>query len=235
MGLDPHADSGTLIAASAPGRVRDLAELVIGYTLILVVIWTERPWQRWLYWIAAAYLIATLCASRTNFCEMGLRPARPFRSLWIVFVALGAAAIAVLVASHVGTLAWPGGISAFAHRYAGYAIWAAGQQVLLQDFFLLRLLRLLPSRRTAVLTATAIFSLAHLPNPILTVVTLVWGLASCLLFLHYRNLYPLAIAHAVLGIAIGMTVPGPVIRNMRVGLGYLTYPRHHFHPPHRRR
>ena len=234
MSFDSHADSGTLTAASAPDRARDLAELAIGYALILAVIWTERPWQRWLYWIAAAYHIVTLCASRPSLREMGLRPARPFRSLWIVLVALGAGAIAVLIAARMGTLAWPGGISAFTHRYAGYAIWAAGQQVLLQDFFLLRLLRWTPSRRAAVLTASTIFCLAHLPNPILTAVTLIWGLASCLLFLRYRNLYPLAIAHAALGIAIGMTVPGPVIRNMRVGLGYLMYPRHHFHAPHRR-
>jgi len=53
--------------------------------------------------------------------------------------------------------------------------------------------------------------------------TLVWGFASCLVFLRYRNLYPLAIAHAIFGISIAITVPGPVVRNMRVGLGYLRY------------
>ena len=67
----------------------------------------------------------------------------------------------------------------------------------------------------------------HLPNPILTAASFVWGLAACLLFLRYRNLYILAITHAILGITLAMTVPGPVIRNMRVGLGYLTYPANH--------
>jgi hypothetical protein len=32
-------------------------------------------------------------------------------------------------------------------------------------------------------------------------------------------------AHAIMGIAIAITIPGPVDHNMRVGLGYLTY--HH--------
>jgi membrane protease YdiL (CAAX protease family) len=90
--------------------------------------------------------------------------------------------------------------------------------------------RLLPSARSAALAAAVLFALAHLPNPILTSVTLFWGFAACLLFLRYRNLYPLALAHAILGIAIAITVPGPVDHNMRVGLGYLTYG-HERRPP----
>jgi membrane protease YdiL (CAAX protease family) len=62
-----------------------------------------------------------------------------------------------------------------------------------------------------------------LPNPLLTLITLVFGLASCLFFLRYRNLWPLAVAHAILGIAIAITIPGPIDHNMRVGIGYLTW------------
>jgi membrane protease YdiL (CAAX protease family) len=67
------------------------------------------------------------------------------------------------------------------------------------------------------------FAFTHLPSPILTPVTLICGVASCLLFLRYRNIYPLALAHAILGISIAITIPGPVDHNMRVGLDYLTY------------
>jgi len=69
------------------------------------------------------------------------------------------------------------------------------------------------------------------PNPFLMPATLLWGFASCLLFLRYRNLYPLMMAHAILGITVAITIPGPVVHNMRVGLGYLTY-RSHKHAPH---
>ena len=89
--------------------------------------------------------------------------------------------------------------------------------------FLPRCLALLNGKVSAALLAGVLFSLAHLPNPILTPITLFWGFAACLLFLHYRNLYPLAIAHAILGVTIAITIPGPVDHNMRVGLGYLTY------------
>ena len=76
---------------------------------------------------------------------------------------------------------------------------------LLQDFFLPRLLRLTRGPGTPRCAAAAMFSLAHLPNPILTVITFVWGLMACLFFLRYRNLYPLAVAHTILGITVAMT------------------------------
>jgi hypothetical protein len=96
------------------------------------------------------------------------------------------------------------------------------QQFLLQDLVLLRLLRLLESRKAAVLAATGLFVIAHLPNPLLIAATLIWGLAACLPFLRYRNLYSPAMAHAIFGICTAIPVPGPV-DNMRVGRGYSIY------------
>ncbi len=87
----------------------------------------------------------------------------------------------------------------------------------------MRILRLTRGAKSAAFTAAVLFALAHLPNPILTVATLVWGFAACLVFLRYRNLYSLAMAHAIFGITLAIAVPAPAIRNMRVGLGYLTY------------
>jgi membrane protease YdiL (CAAX protease family) len=139
---------------------------------------------------------------------------------------LGAAA-AILVAYQLHTLHLPvGGPMAFIQNYWAYALWACVQQLLLQGFFLPRCLGIARGQVSAALLAGVLFSLAHLPNPILTPITLIWGFAACLLFLRYRNLYPLAMAHAILGIAIAIAIPGPVDHNMRVGLGYLTYHRH---------
>jgi Type II CAAX prenyl endopeptidase Rce1-like len=220
-------------AADIPNRRRrDLLELCIGYALILAVLWTPRPYQRLLYCVAVIFLVAVLWKSFDGWAAMGLRIANLGRSIWVVGVALAIAATAVFVAWRMHTFQSNGGLLPLVRRYWGYAIWAFAQQVLLQDFFLSRLLRLMRRPGSAALMAAAIFSLAHLPSPILTVVTFVWGLAASLLFLHYRNLYPLALAHAIFGITIAITVPGPVIRNMRVGLGYLTYASNH-HGYHR--
>jgi hypothetical protein len=97
------------------------------------------------------------------------------------------------------------------------------QQFLLQSYFLLRLLRLLPGKVAPIIVSTGIFALAHLPNPILTPITLVWGAVSCVLFLRYRNIYTLGLAHGVMGLCVAVTVPNSLHHHMRVGLGYLRY------------
>jgi membrane protease YdiL (CAAX protease family) len=225
--------TGPTVAPSAPAilkprsRRRVLTEIFVSYTLILIVIWTPRPAQRWMWWVASASVVVFTCVSLDGARAMGLRAANFLRSLWVAGAALVIAVIAIIVAARLHTLKMPPGIVAFIQTYFAYGIWSFVQQFLLQCFFLLRFLRVLPPRWAA-LAAAFIFAAAHLPSPILTPITFVWGLAACLIFLRYRNLYPLAIAHAIFGIAIAVTVPGPVDHNMRVGLSYLTYS-HRFH------
>jgi len=75
----------------------------------------------------------------------------------------------------------------------------------------------------AATAAAGLFAFAHLPSPILMLITLVFGLGACLFFVRYRNLSPLIVAHAVLGIAIAITVPAQIDHDMSVGLEYVTY------------
>jgi Type II CAAX prenyl endopeptidase Rce1-like len=231
MGADSAAASGFECApAVSPGRRRDAVELAVGFALILLVIWTPRPWQRVLYLATALFLIGVMWISFEGARAMGLRTANLLRSLWVVGVALLLAGGSLLLAERMHTLHATdvgGGLAGLIKRYWGYGLWAFAQQLLLQDFFLRRMLRLLPSEGAAVLGAAAIFALAHLPNPILTLVTFVWGLAACAAFLRYRNLYPLGLTHAVLGVTLAVSLPGPLIGNMRVGLGYLAYVQQH--------
>ena len=105
----------------------------------------------------------------------------------------------------------------------GYIVWSFVQQFILQDYFLLRLRRLLPNARAAVVAAALLFSQAHLRSPLLTVAALFWGIVSCALFLRYRDLYSLGVVHTVFDLCILVTVPDSVHRQMRVGLVYLQY------------
>ena len=204
-------------------RRRALVELAVGYGLILVVIWTPRPWQRGFYVAALLWIVAVTWRSFDGWTVMGLRAGGFVRSLWVVGVALVLALVAVAVAARLGTLNRPPGAGLFVKTYWGYAIWSLMQQFLLQDFVLLRVLRLVEKKSTAVMVAVGMFALAHLPSPILTVVTVVWGTAACWLFLRYQNIFTLGMAHAVFGICLAIVVPGRVDHNMRVGLGYLRY------------
>lgn len=204
-------------------RRRDAVELAGIYGLILVVIWTPRPYQ-WPLWGVAAVLILTVIGqSFEGLAPMGLCTRNLYRSMWGVALAIVLSIFSIWVALRLHTLHLPTTMWSCIKHYGGYAIWAALQQILLQCFFLSRSLRLLSNATAAAALSACLFAVAHLPNPLLTVITLVAGLASCLFFLRYKNLWPLAIAHAILGISIAITVPGQIDHNMRVGISYLTW------------
>jgi membrane protease YdiL (CAAX protease family) len=100
-----------------------------------------------------------------------------------------------------------------------YVVWALGQQFLLQSFFYLRFESLLGAR-AAVLVSSVLFALLHLPNLPLTAMTMLGGLFFTEMFRAYRSLYPLGIAHALMGIAIAYSIPDSLMHHMRVGLSY---------------
>ena len=215
-------------------RRRDLLELSIGYGLILLVLWTPPPWQRRLYLVAAAFLIGASVRPGEGWRGLGLSTRNLLPSSLVPLIAVAVAGVSVAFSAHRGALHAPTTVGDFFHRFAGYIIWSFAQQFLLQDFFLLRFRRLLPGRTAlAVGAAAGIFAAAHLPSPILTIFTLIWGLIASATFVRNRNLYPLAVAHAILGISVAVCLPGPVTHNMRVGLGYLRYRHHHGHHPQR--
>ena len=204
-------------------RRQDLFELGGIYALILIVIWTPRPLQAVLGVITALTISYIAYLSFEGFRPMGLCTANLVRSLWAVAFAMVLSLAAVILAVRLHTLHVPETPALFIRHYGLYVMWAAIQQVILQWFFLSRSLRLLSNPFSAAALTAGLFAVAHLPNPILTVITLFFGFASCYFFLCYRNLVPLALAHAILGISIGITVPGSIDHNMRVGISYLTY------------
>lgn len=203
--------------------------MLIGYGLILVVVWTPDPWQRFLYWFAFDF-IAVISWLRRRAAEtngLGLTGLLP--SLWIVAAAIAVALGSLALARHLHTLHPLYGPLPVALHLAGYALWALMQQFILQIYVLLRLFRLGLQRRSAIAVAVILFSIAHIPNPLLVPLTLIWGAASCVFFLRYRNLYALALAHGILGMTLAVTVPNHIHHHMRVGLGYIEYQTHHAH------
>jgi len=210
-------------------RLRDLLELISAYGLILAVIWTPMPAQRILYWLAIVAVVGITVLRREKLQSLGLAPTETRRSLWIVAAALALAVLAVVAAKELGTLHGLPGVGRMPARtrVIGYLIWSFVQEFLVQVFVLTRLVRLLPRRSLAIAAAALLFAIAHIPNPVLIGLTLIWALIACPFFLRYRNLYALGLAHGILGLCVAVTVPDAMHHHMRVGLGYLRYqPRH---------
>jgi len=203
---------------------RDLLEVTIVFALILIALWSG-PFAQKLIGIATfCWIVVSTLRSQATADSLGLRLSGIRRSLWIVCTALLFAALVIWIASRMHTLH----VVLF-HGFAvessvlAYMLWALVQQFILQDFFLVRLLRLLPTRIAAVIVSAALFAIAHFPNSFLVVVTLIWGIAACTLFLRYRNLYSLGVAHGIMGLCLAIAIPNAVHHQMRVGLHYLQW------------
>src|SRR5579864_4545877 len=204
----------SLMARVWPDFTRDFIELVLGYVMILGVIWTPDSLQRLLAPVALMATAAIIVARREGRDELGLGWRRFVPSLWILFAAVAVTALSVVIASKVGTLH---SVDASAGHAAGYVLWTLYQQLLLQDYFAARLLRMISSEAGAVGLSALLFATAHLPNLALTAATLVWGVISCALFRRYRNLYVLGLAQGLLGLGFAACVPDASHHHMRVG------------------
>jgi hypothetical protein len=206
---------------SPPSRVRDLTELILGYGLVVGIIWTPEHLQRFLSPIALLFTLSVVLARRQSRDELGLGWRGLVPSLWILPAAVALAALSTFVAARIGTL-HPLYKADFAH-VSGYVLWTIYQQFLLQDYFMDRLLRLLSNEAAAVALAGTLFAAAHLPNLVLSAATLVWGILTCALFRRYRNLWALGLAQGLLGLCFAICVPDALHHHLRVGLGYLRY------------
>jgi hypothetical protein len=204
-----------------PGSARDLLELVLGYGLILFVLWMPEFPQRILSPVALFVTLAIVLARHPSLDDLGLGRRGLARSFWILPAAVVLTIASVLVAKRIGTL-HPLYKGDFKH-IAGYVLWTLYQQFLMNDLFMPRLTRLLASEGAAVGLAAVLFAVAHLPNLPLAAATLIWGAISCALFRRYENLYALGLAQGLLGLCLAVCVPDALHHHLRVGLGYLRY------------
>ena len=200
---------------------RDLAEVIFGYGFIMLIIWLPQTAQNLLSPVALLATLSIVLLRRTSLDELGLGRPGLVVSLWLLPAAGALVVVSALIARRIGTF-HPLYQADFKH-VGGYILWTCYQQFLLQDYFMPRLARLVASEAAAVALTAILFAVAHLPNLGLTAVTLVWGVASCVLFLRYRNLYVLGLAQGLLGLGFAVCVPDALHHHMRVGLGYLHY------------
>jgi membrane protease YdiL (CAAX protease family) len=81
----------------------------------------------------------------------------------------------------------------------------------------------LGSSHVSSLAVALMFGSAHIPNPVLMVVTTLGGFLLAEIYARHPNIWPLALAHAVGGLLIAAITPPSLIHNMRVGPGYFFY------------
>lgn len=181
--------------------------------------WTSRGLMHSLLIVLEVVAVLWLGLRGRSKEELGLKWPSRNGALWIL-VTGGLTAIAIPVFARwtghpvPANTEWP----QFQNLWP-YVIWAFAQQFLLQSFFFVRVEEL-AGDRWAVVASTLLFTVAHLPNVVLTALTFVGALFFTDAFRRHRSIYPLGIIHALLGIAIAYSFPDSIMHHMRVGLSY---------------
>ena len=108
-----------------------------------------------------------------------------------------------------------------------YFTWALMQQTLYQVYFINRLDRLfnpdpwsLKNYWKPSLVGGLMFAIVHLPNPVLVPTTLLWGVISAKSYLKNRNIWIIALVHALLATSIEWSWPYEWHQNLAIGLGF---------------
>jgi membrane protease YdiL (CAAX protease family) len=212
--------SFTLAIPRERTSLRNLAELTLGFALIMLVLWLPTHEQLIIGPLVLLAPLAMVLSKRPSLEQLGLSLRGFISSLWIIPAAVGLTILSVILARSAGTF-HPLYNGDLAH-VGGYVLWTFYQQFLLQDFFMPRLTRVLSSD-AAIAVAAVLFAVAHLPNVPLAIATLLWGAASCALFRRYRSLYVLGLVQGLLGLCFAVCIPDALHHHMRVGLGYFNY------------
>jgi len=190
-----------------------LLAVIAGYTWVLV-----RVTPRWFANVVTAAVLALSAWRALRTGEWGLRVSALLPALRdTVLFTIAAAGVMYLAGSALGTVHGREN----AGRDLGYLVlWAAGQQFALQTV-LLREAQAATSRGKGIALAAAVFAALHLPNPFLTVVTLVAAVAWCWTYDRHPNLLPLALSHAFLTFVIVCSLDPALTGRLRVGYSYL--------------
>ncbi|HOL71872.1 MAG TPA: CPBP family intramembrane metalloprotease [Bryobacteraceae bacterium] len=216
------------------GRQRDwdaLLEAVAVFVLIMIYIWWLRLWHAWLWMPLLAGVMLTHWARREHPRRLGFL-ATGFRQAFapVLLCTAGICAALLALGALLGTIREVTPARA-ATGVFGYVGWGLFQQYLLNGYFVNRLAEFAgnPGGQFAPVSAAVLFSLAHLPNWFLMPVTLAGGYVCARVYLRYRNLYALAIAHGLVGYCLYSIVPDSVSAHFLVGPRYLlemygTYP-----------
>lgn len=199
---------------------RHLVEPTAIFALIMLYIWHLRAGHQSFWLFILGIIVASHAARGEMPGGLGFRLTN-FRQCLAVFSPV-LLFLAVLLLS-LGTLAQTTRDINFERGVLGlfsYCIWGLFQQYLLNSYFVNRLQAFTTSPDQAAFVAALFFSGAHLPNWFLMLVTYVGGFYCAKVYMKYKNLYFLGLAHGAIGFLLYLVVPDSISHHLLVGPGW---------------
>ncbi len=196
-----------------------VVETTTGFALIMLYIWRLRftaP-RAWVFILGFFILSHILRGERTaslGFRWSNFRECMETMAPALLLLALSLMALGVLLQT-----IRPISVEYGCMCLLAYCPWGIFQQYLLNGYIANRLLAVSSARHVPLMAAT-LFAGAHLPNWFLMLVTFVTGYYSTKIFMRYRNIYFLGLAHAVIGTVLFVVIPDSISHHLTVGPGF---------------
>jgi hypothetical protein len=207
-------------------RWLSLADVMLLPAFIMWFIWqlqfTARgTWVIFVVWLVASFLLNHDTAKTLGWRADNIQPATKQALAVFGLMAAGLVIIGFLLGAsrHLP----PTSISL--RGLGGYFAFCVLQQVALNSLLHNRMLSLVQNEWVAAGLTGTIFAACHWPNPVLVPLTFVGGAAMAWMFGRVRNVIPLAIGQALLGVLVGWAFPMAWHHHMRVGPGYYDWRR----------
>jgi len=218
--------SNQQLAATTTSRTLALAEIVSVALSCLIAEWVFLSFlsrYRWLVIVplllAVAFMVLSQSAYGESARDLGFRSDNLVHSLRLL---IWPTLIAVIIIFVVGWyLTGPPSLPRLLRpRLLVVPAWALFQQYALQGFINRRAQVAFGKGVVSVLLVAVVFALLHLPNPVLSILTLLGGLIWAAVYQREANLFALAASHTVASISLAIALPLNVINGLRVGFKY---------------
>lgn len=153
-----------------------------------------------------------------TFREVGFRFDNFFAACRLLLLPTLLGLVAVLVASWFINREMMMGD--FRLRFLWLPLWALFQQYALNGFINRRAELALGKGLKSIFLVALVFSLLHLPNPLLAVITLVGGFIWAAAYQRHPNLFAVALSHTVVSLTMALTISPSLLNSLRVGFKY---------------
>ena len=216
--MDVSSDSS--LVEVAPVQWTPAAEVVAFFGLAELATWGGH-WVEAIILVVILLLVGLCVASNVWHGDsrerVGLGGAQFWPALKLGLLVTLPVMIPLFVMGSHKRLYWPWDL---AWAMAGYPVWGFAQEYALLGFVNNRVEDALPKHPALIPWINGfLFSMCHLPNPILMLFTFVAGGVFTLIFRRHRNLFAIALVHALMGIAISLAF-ADINGIMSVGPGY---------------
>jgi membrane protease YdiL (CAAX protease family) len=213
-------DTGAVIKGDA---LRSVLGLLLCVALLEAALWAPPIPRIFCLVTVLVCVVRQLRRLTGGVLDAGFSLKRILNGSWLLAPTLLFAGLILTTASYSGSLHRLWGLEHPWTAAAIYTAWAFVQEFMLQCF-VLRILGAVLSRVGSLVITASVFSIAHLPNPSLTLVTFIAGIGFSMLYARKKNLVLVAAIHAVLGLTLAVSAPDAWFHELRVGRDFFSAP-----------